>query len=155
MKGLAPADCISSNITKYRTRPEKSAERVDVMTGIGLIRYASGDWTPGNPYVLVRIEADQLEEPQDLSIGFGDVGAFVTLLLALSGKAGTGEQPGAVAKKAFPLALGPVGLGQAETGADRPRGQAQRPHPMPPISRRHPWQARQIALMAGPHLRWG
>jgi hypothetical protein len=34
----------------------------------------------------------------------------------LSGKAGTGEQPGAVANKAFPLPLDSVGLGQIETG---------------------------------------
>jgi hypothetical protein len=85
------------------------------MTEIGLIRYASGDWTPGNPYVRVRIEADELEEPQDLSIALSDVGAFVTLLLALSGKAGTGGQPGAVAEEAFPLPLDSVGLGQYPT----------------------------------------
>jgi hypothetical protein len=42
----------------------RGAERVGAMTEIGLIRYASGDWTPGNPYVRVRIEADELEEPQ-------------------------------------------------------------------------------------------
>lgn len=86
------------------------------MTEIGLIRYASGDWTPGNPYVRVRIEADELEEPQDLSIALSDVGAFVTLLLALSGKAGIGGQPGAVAEKAFPLPVDSVGLGHTETG---------------------------------------
>jgi hypothetical protein len=86
------------------------------MPEIGLIRYASGDWTPGDPYVRVRIEADELEEPQDLSIALGDVGAFVTLLLALSGKAGTGGRPGAVAEKAFPLPLDSVALGQTETG---------------------------------------
>jgi hypothetical protein len=56
------------------------------MTEIGLIRYASGDWTPGDTHVRVRIEADELEEPQDLSIALGNVGAFVTLLLALSAK---------------------------------------------------------------------
>jgi hypothetical protein len=86
------------------------------MTEIGLIRYASGDWTAGNPYLRVRIEADELEEPQDLSIALSDVGAFVTLLLALSGKAGTERQPGAVAEKAFPLPLDSVGLGQTDTG---------------------------------------
>ena len=60
------------------------------MTEIGLIRYTSGDWTPGNSYVRVRIEADELEDPQDLylSIALSDVGAFVTPLLTLSGKAG-------------------------------------------------------------------
>jgi hypothetical protein len=76
----------------------------------------SGDWTPGNPCVRVRIEADELEEPQDLSIALSDVAAFVTLLLALSGKAGIGGRPGAVAEKAFPLPLDSVGLGQIETG---------------------------------------
>jgi hypothetical protein len=86
------------------------------MPEIGLIRYASGDWTPGKPYVRVRIETDELEEPQDLSIALGDVGAFVTLLLALSGKAGTGGRPGRVAEKALPLPLDSVGLGQTETG---------------------------------------
>ncbi len=33
------------------------------MTEIGLIRYASGDWTLGNPYVRIPIEADEVEEP--------------------------------------------------------------------------------------------
>jgi hypothetical protein len=84
------------------------------MTEIGLIRYASGSWTPGNPYVRIRIEADELEEPQDLSIALSDAGAFVTLLLALSGKAGTGSHPGAVAEKVLPLDC--VGLDQTETG---------------------------------------
>jgi hypothetical protein len=84
------------------------------MTEIGLIRYASGSPTPGNPYVRIRIEADELEEPQDLSIALSDAGAFVTLLLALSGKAGTGSRPGAVAEKVLPLDC--VGLGQTETG---------------------------------------
>jgi hypothetical protein len=73
------------------------------MTEIGLIRYASGDWTPGNPYVRIRIEADELEEPQDLSIALSEAGAFVTRLLALSGKAGTGWHSGAVPEKALPL----------------------------------------------------
>jgi hypothetical protein len=68
------------------------------MTEIGLIRHASGDWTSGNPYAGVRIEADELEEPQDLSIALSNVGAFVALLLALSGKAGTGGNLGAVAE---------------------------------------------------------
>jgi hypothetical protein len=68
----------------------RGAERIDPMPEIGLIRYASGDWTPGSPYVRVRIETDELEEPQDLSIALGEVGALVTLLLALRGKAGTG-----------------------------------------------------------------
>jgi hypothetical protein len=52
----------------------RGAERVGAMPEIGLIRYASGNWTPGNPYVRVRIETDELEEPQDLSIALGDVG---------------------------------------------------------------------------------
>jgi hypothetical protein len=94
----------------------RGAERVGAMPEIGLIRYASGDWTPGNPYVRVRIETDELEEPQDLSIALGDVGALVTLLLALSGKAGTGGRPATVAEKASPLPLDSVGLGQTKAG---------------------------------------
>jgi hypothetical protein len=38
------------------------------------------------------------------------------LLLVLSGKAGTGGRPGAVAEKALPLPLDSVGLDQTETG---------------------------------------
>jgi hypothetical protein len=66
---------------EYNVLAQTGAERVGAMTEIGLVRYASGDWTPGNPYVRVRIEADELEDPQDLSIALSDVGAFVTLLL--------------------------------------------------------------------------
>jgi hypothetical protein len=65
-------------------------------------RDASGDWVPGNPYVRVRIEADPLEQPQDLSIAPSDVRVFVIPLLAFSGKAGTGGHPSAVAEKALP-----------------------------------------------------
>jgi hypothetical protein len=63
------------------------------MPEFGRIRYAAGDSTPGKPCVRVRIETDELGEPQDLSIALGDVTAFVTLLPALSGKAGTGRRP--------------------------------------------------------------
>lgn len=86
------------------------------MTEIGPICTLQATGPSGSPYVRVRIETDELEEPQDLSIALSDVGAFVTLLLALSGKAGIGGQPGAVAEKAFPLPVDSVGLGQTETG---------------------------------------
>jgi hypothetical protein len=60
------------------------------MTEIGLSRDASGDRTPGNPYVRVRIEADELEDPQDLFDRARRRRDILTLLLTLSGKAGTG-----------------------------------------------------------------
>jgi hypothetical protein len=88
------------------------------MKEAGIVHYVSGDWTPGEGHVRLRLEADSLERPQDLLIALGDVQAFVILLLVLSGKAGAAmaEHPSAGGRPTFPLPVDSVDLGEAETG---------------------------------------
>ncbi len=88
------------------------------MAKAGIVHHVSGDWRPGEPHVRLRIETRGLDEPQDLLLGIGDVQAFVTLLLVLSGKAGAtkGRDSDAFGRPAFPLPINSMGLGETETG---------------------------------------
>jgi hypothetical protein len=86
------------------------------MAEAGIIRHASGDWNPGDDHVRLRIEAEKLEQPQDLLIALGDVQAFIVLLLVLSGKAGTSMRRDAESRPTLPLPIDSVGLGEAESG---------------------------------------
>jgi hypothetical protein len=88
------------------------------MAEASVVHHVSGDWRPGEPHVRLRIETRGLDEPQDLLLAVGDVQAFVTLLLVLSGKAGTAKErdPDAFGRPAFPLPIDSMGLGETETG---------------------------------------
>ena len=88
------------------------------MAEAGIVHHVSGDWCPGEPHVRLRIETRGLDEPQDLLLAVGDVQALVTLLLVLSGKAGTAKErdPDAFGRPAFPLPIDSMGLGETETG---------------------------------------
>jgi hypothetical protein len=72
------------------------------MTEISPICTLQATGPSGSPYVRVRIEADELEEPQDLSIALSDVGTFVTLLLAWAARLGTGGRPARRRNRRFP-----------------------------------------------------
>jgi hypothetical protein len=88
------------------------------MTEAGVIRHASGDWSPGDSHVRLRIEADKLPQPQDLLIAIGDLQALIVLLLVLSGKAGNGRPQATPteSRPTLPLPLNSVGLGEAGNG---------------------------------------
>jgi hypothetical protein len=88
-----------------------------LVTEAGLVRHVSGDWNPGERHVRLRIEADKLQQPQDLLIALGDVQALVILLLVLSGKAGAASpRANAESRPTLPLPLDSFGLGEAEDG---------------------------------------
>jgi hypothetical protein len=88
------------------------------MMEAGIVRHASGDWNPGDSHVRIRIEADRLDQPQDLLIAVADVQALIVLLLVLSGKAGDGRPRRArsESRPTMPLPLDGVGLAETADG---------------------------------------
>jgi len=84
---------------------------------IGLVSQVSGDWDPQEGSVRLRIEAERLDQPQDLLIAANDIQPLISLLLVLSGKAGaaTPHVPG-VERYAIPLPVDTLGLGQTDDG---------------------------------------
>jgi hypothetical protein len=88
------------------------------MMEAGIVRHASGDWNPGDSHVRIRIEADKLDQPQDLLIAVADVQALIVLLLVLSGKAADGRSRRArsESRPTLPLPLDAVGLAETADG---------------------------------------
>jgi hypothetical protein len=98
-----------------------TARRMDMrdrsaVTEAGLVRHVSGDWDPSHRHVRLRIEADNLDRPQDVSIALGDVEALIVLLLMLSNRAGAGTlgDHGSEHRPALPLPLDSISLGETE-----------------------------------------
>src|SRR5271154_4061247 len=86
------------------------------VTEAGIIRHVSGDWNPSHGHVRLRIEADKLDQPQDVSIAPGDVQALIVLLLVLSGRAGVPSGEPGENRQALPLPLDAISLGETEDG---------------------------------------
>jgi hypothetical protein len=88
------------------------------MTQIGLVRQVSGEWNRAQGLVRLRIEADNVDQPQDVLIAPEDLQALVRLLLVLSGKAGLEAEfaPPTEARTIQPLPLDSVALGETDDG---------------------------------------
>ena len=88
------------------------------MTQSRVVRYVSGDRNPARGQVRLRVEADQVDDPQDFLIAPADVQPLIVLLLMLSGKVGARRprEPAEQTRQMVPLHLDSVGLGEAEDG---------------------------------------
>jgi hypothetical protein len=62
------------------------------MGNVGIVRQVSGEWNGAQELMRLRIEADNLDQPQDILIAPPDMQSLIDLLLALSGEAGPGPQ---------------------------------------------------------------
>jgi hypothetical protein len=88
------------------------------MIEIGLVRQVSGEWNRAKRLVRLRIETEALDQPQDVLIAPPDVQSLISLLLALSGKAGPASpiNPSTEGRTIKPLPLDSIALGETDEG---------------------------------------
>jgi hypothetical protein len=86
------------------------------MTEIGIVRQVHGEWNRSTRLVRLRIEADKLDQPQDVLIAPQDMRSLVSLLLSLSGKAGPGPAAPSEDRMVRPIGVDCVALGATDDG---------------------------------------
>ena len=88
------------------------------MADIGLVRQVSGEWNRAASVVRLRIDAEKLDQPQDVLIAPRDLPPLIGLLLELGGKTGAASPvgPGDEGRTIKPLRIDSLALGETEDG---------------------------------------